>query len=105
MHEEPRLGASFVVAVALLVAVGAALALRPRSLRAAQAAALLLAGLIGAYTVSRTSGIPLLSPEPETVDVVGLTTNVVQALGLVFALHLKQTTGDRRSHVHQEATP
>lgn len=105
MREEPRLGVAFVLAVTMVVVAGAALVLRPRSAHAAQVAALLLAGLIGACTASRTTAIPLLSPEAETVDVVGLTTNVVRAIGLVFALKLNQVIGIRRSPIDQEATP
>lgn len=105
LEAEPRLGGAFVVAVVLLAATAAALALRPRSARAPRAASLVLAGLIGAYVASRTTGIPVLSPEPEGIDAVGLTTNVVQALGLAFSLKLTQTMGGHRPPIDQEATP
>jgi hypothetical protein len=98
-------GGAFVAAVVLLAAAATALALRPESARAARAASLVLAGLIGAYIASRTTGIPALSPEPEAVDPIGLTTNVVQALGLAISLKLTQTMGGRRPPIHQEAAP
>jgi hypothetical protein len=105
LEQEPRLGGAFVAAIILLAAAATALALRPESARAARAASLVLAGLIGAYIASRTTGIPALSPEPEAVDPIGLTTNVVQALGLAISLKLTQTMGGRRPPIHQEATP
>lgn len=93
LEEEPRLGAAFVVVVILLAAVVATLVMRPQSARVARGASVVLAGLIGAYAASRTTGIPLLSPEPEAVDPVGVATNLVQALALVFSLKLTQTIG------------
>jgi hypothetical protein len=105
LEEAPGLGDAFVAAVILLAAAAIALALHPQSARAARAASLVLAGLISAYIASRTTGIPALSPEPEAVDPIGLTTNVVQALGLAISLKLSQTTGGRLPPTPQEATP
>ena len=69
----------------------------------ARAVALLLAGLIAGYPATRTTGIPWLAPDPEELDAVGLATNVVEALELVFALWLGQP-GDRsrRSYTLKE---
>ena len=89
------MGVAFLLAVGLLLATGTAAAVAPDHRRVALAAALLLAGLIAGYTASRTSGIPLLSPDPESVDVVGVATSVVEALGLAFALVLTRSTPDR----------
>ena len=89
------MGVAFLLAVGLLLATGTAAAVAPDHRRVALAAALLLAGLIAGYTASRTSGIPLLSPDPESVDVVGVATSVVEALGLAFALALTRSTPDR----------
>jgi apolipoprotein N-acyltransferase len=86
LNEEPRMGVAFLVAVCLLLATGTAAALRQMDRRVALASALLFAGLIVGYTASRTSGIPLLSPDPESVDVVGVLINAVEALGLAAAL-------------------
>ena len=98
------IGIGFVVAALLLLAAGAALAIQPDSPRAAQAASLLLVGLIASYAASRTSGIPLLLPEPEAPDAVGLATKLIEALGLAGALWLSQPTGGRRSPSQQEVT-
>jgi hypothetical protein len=104
LREAPALGMSFVLAVALLLAAAVAVAIRPEDRRAAQAAALLLAGLIGAWALSRTGGIPLLAPVPEPVDVVGVATKLVEAAGLALALWIGQSAGGRRSSATQEAS-
>jgi hypothetical protein len=102
LREAPQLGVAFAVAAGMLVAAATALAIRPGSLRAARGAALLLAGLIGFYAASRITGIPLLEPRAEPLDAVGATTKLVEALGLVFALRLSRSVGDRRSPLTQE---
>jgi hypothetical protein len=104
MREAPQLGVSFVLATGLLLAVSVALALVPDSRAAAGGAALLLAGLIAAYVVSRTAGLPLLEPHPEPLDAVGAATKLVEALGLAFALRLGQLVGGRRSPLIQEVS-
>lgn len=85
---EPRLGAAFLIAVVLLVAAATAVAARPKDRRVTGATGLLLAGLMLAYIATRTTGIPVLDPEPEAVDAVGVATNVVEALGVLVALGL-----------------
>ena len=104
MREAAPLGVAFAVATALLLAAAAALAIEPSSLRAARGAALLLAGLVAAYGASRTTGLPLLEPHSEPLDAVGVTTKLVEGLGLVFALRLSRPVGDRRSPLTQEVT-
>lgn len=102
LRSEPRLGAAFIVAVALLLTGGLAVAARPHDRRSAQAVALLFAGLIAAYTASRTTGIPLLDPEPEAVEAVGTITTVVETLGMLLALWLAQPPrrhGRRPTHL------
>ena len=86
------MGVAFLVAIVLLIATGAALTVRPNDRRIAAAAAVLFAGLIVAYAISRASGIPLLAPDRETVDAVGLATKLVEATGLALALWLSQPT-------------
>jgi apolipoprotein N-acyltransferase len=88
LHSEPRLGAAFVVAVVLLASAAVALAIRPENRRAARATAVLLGGLMAAYAATRTAGIPVLAPDPEALDGVGVATNVAEAVGLVGALWL-----------------
>ena len=102
LREAPQLGVAFVAASALLLAAATALAIRPGSLGAALGAALLLAGLVAFYTASRTTGIPLLEPRAEPLDAVGVTTKLVEVLGLVFALRLSRHVGDHRSPLTQE---
>jgi hypothetical protein len=105
LRTEARLGAAFVVAVVLLMAAGTAAAVRPHDRRVGMAATLLFAGLIGAYTASRTTGIPLLAPDPEAIDAVGVATNVVEALGLASALFLtQQSRRDERRLTLQEVS-
>lgn len=93
LNGEPRLGAAFVIAVLLLVAAAIAVAARPEDRPITSATGLLLAFLMLAYLASRTTGIPVLDPDPEAVDAVGLATNAFQALGLVVALWLIHPLG------------
>lgn len=95
LREEPALGVAFIVAAALALAAGTRLALHPHDRRAALLSAALLAAMIAAWALSRTVGLPLLQPEPEAVDGVGVVTQIVQALGLVAALWLTQPAGGR----------
>ena len=105
VEHDPQLGLAFVVAVVLLLAVGVAVTLTAWTARYAQAAALLFAGLIASYAAATTVGIPLLSVDPEPVDGVALVTKLVESFGLVFALKLNQTVGDRWSPTRQEVSP
>ena len=98
LREAPAVGVAFVVATALLLAVAVALAIRPDS----RGAALLFAGLIAGYAASRTTGLPLLEPHVEPVEAVGVTTKLVEAIGLVFALRLTRPVGGRRPPLTQE---
>jgi hypothetical protein len=81
--------------VVLLVATVAAVGLAPLDRRIAQAAALLLGGLVVAYAASRTTGIPVLDPDPEPVDSVGIAAVALELAGLALALRLGQPR-DRR---------
>jgi len=80
-------GISFAVAMALLAAVAVVVTRRP-SPPALLATATLFAGLIAAYVLAVTSGIPVIHPERESVDGLALFTKVVEALGLVLAWRL-----------------
>jgi hypothetical protein len=105
MEHDVQLGLAFVVAVGLLVAVGAAVVVSPGTARAAQAAALVFAALIASYTAATTVGPSFLSVEPESIDGVALVTKLVESVGLVFALKLNQTVGGRWSLTRQEVSP
>jgi hypothetical protein len=98
LEEAPMLGAAFVLATIAAVAVGVAVAIRPHDFAPAAAAALLLSGLVLAYTASRTTGIPLLEPDPEPLDSLGLVTQAVQLLGVVCALWIAQPARQVSAH-------
>jgi len=51
-------------------------------------ASLLLAGLVAAYGLAVTSGLPVLHPEAEPVEGLAVVTKAVELLGLVAAAHL-----------------
>ena len=97
LGEMPLLGVSFIFAVLALLAIASAVAIRPEAQLPASLAALLFAGLILAYVVSRTTGLPILEPEPERVDAIGVVTVAVQLFGLLAALWLTRTAGRQRS--------
>ena len=64
LAEMPLLGVSFIVSVLALLAIAAALAIRPEAQLPASLAAFLFAGLILAYAASRTTGCRSSSPSP-----------------------------------------
>ncbi|HEX5225140.1 MAG TPA: hypothetical protein VFW29_08425 [Solirubrobacteraceae bacterium] len=86
LQSEPREGAAFIVAAVLLLAVAGGVSARPDVARLAGIAAVLFAGLVCAYVATRTSGIPWLAPDRESVDALGVVTNVVELAGLALAL-------------------
>jgi hypothetical protein len=96
LGEMPLLGVSFIVAVLALLAIAAAVAVRPQAQLPASLAAFLFAGLILAYAASRTTGLPVLEPEPEPVDAIGIATVAVQLVGLLAALWLTAFAADGR---------
>jgi hypothetical protein len=100
LQEEPRLGVAFVVAVVLLLSALVAVSLRPTDRRILAGAALLLSGLAIAYLATRTIGIPVLDPEREAVDAVGVLTTSVEIAGVAFALWLTQPLGRVGRPVH-----
>jgi hypothetical protein len=93
LQEEPRLGVAFLGAVVLLLSALVAVSLRPTDRRVLAGAALLLFGLALAYLATRTIGIPILDPEREAVDAVGVLTTSIEIAGVAFALWLTQPTG------------
>src|SRR5215212_6493860 len=101
LEHEPALGAAFVAAAVLTLALSAGLAICPSSVAIASLATLVLAMLIVAYALSVTTGIPWLSDGPERVDAVGVATKAVEAVGLLFALQLTTTKGGREPLAHE----
>jgi hypothetical protein len=100
LQEEPRLGVAFLVAVALLLSALIAVSLRPTDRRVLAGAALVLFGLALAYLATRTIGIPVLDPEREAVDTVGVLTTSIEIAGVAFALWLTQPLGRVARPVH-----
>jgi hypothetical protein len=93
LRDEPRLGVAFVVAVVLLLGALIAVSRRPTGRRALAGAALVLLGLALAYLATRTTGMPVLDPEREAVDVVGVLTTSIEIAGAACALWLAQPLG------------
>jgi hypothetical protein len=105
LEHERALGAAFVAAAVLALVVVGAMTIRPSRAAPARLAVALLASLIAAYALAVTVGIPSLAGGPEPVDAIGLATKSVEAVGLVFALHLIPTLGGHRPLSDQEARP
>jgi hypothetical protein len=105
LDDEPRMGVAFIAVTALLLVVAAALTYRPRQAGAGRAATLLLAALIGAYALNVTAGLPWLSDDAEPVDLIGLATKAVEAIGLIFAIRLSRTIGSSGSLTQRRLNP
>ena len=86
-REGTAAGTGFVVATVLLAAFAVVLTRSP-STPAVLGAAALFAGLIGAYALAVTTGMPVLHPEVEPIEGLALFTKAIEALGLVVALSL-----------------
>lgn len=87
LAESSGAGLGFLVATLALSAL--ALALRSSaSLPVSAVAAVTLGGLIASYALAVTSGLPLLHPEPEPVDVLAVATKLVEATGVAACLGL-----------------
>jgi hypothetical protein len=89
----------------VLLAVAAAVTYRPHNPNVGHATTLVLAALIGVYALNLATGVPFLSDGPEAVDLVGLVTKSVEAVGLAFAIRLTPTNGGRRSLAQQGGSP
>lgn len=104
LREAAPLGVLFILAVVALLAATAALVVRPEDRRAAQGVALLLAALILSWAASTTTGLFVLQPEPEPVDLTAAVTKLVEATGLGCAIWLSRSSGGRRPSVNQEVS-
>jgi hypothetical protein len=87
--ETPVLGLLFALSALLLAALTVCVARAPGPV-ALGAAARLLALLLAAYVTTRFVTLPPLA-HPEPVDLLGVTTKLIEAGGLVLALHLLGT--------------
>jgi len=86
-REDTGPGLGFLVSAVLLAGLVVALT-RTASPPALVAATLTLAGLVAAYGLAITTGVPLLHPEVEPTEGLALATKAIEAAGLVAALHL-----------------
>jgi hypothetical protein len=83
--ERVAAGVGFAVSALVLAVLAAALA-RYSNPILLEGAILTLAGLIGAYVLAVTTGLPILSPEPEAVGSLALATKGIEVVGLLAAL-------------------
>src|SRR5262245_46750405 len=90
-REEAPAGAGFLVSTLLLAALCVGLTQRPGSRVVVAAAAAVLAGLLAAYALATTTGVPLLHPEPEPANGLALATKAIELVGLAAAIHLVAT--------------
>ena len=88
LRERAAAGGGFVAATLLLATSVVLLTHVPESVWALVVAALVFAGLLAGYALAVTIGLPLLHPEPEPVDGLGLVTKAVEAVGLALSLDL-----------------
>ena len=88
LREETGAGVGFLASVVLLAALCVALTHRPGSRLAVGAAEAVLAGLLAAYALALTVGVPVLHPDAEPADPLGLVTKAIELVGLAAALHL-----------------
>jgi hypothetical protein len=85
-------GTAFAGSAILLAGLAVALTRAPGTATLAAAAAV-LAGLLAAYLLAVTSGIPLVHAEAEPLTGLGLFTKAVEACGLAAAVHLLRPRG------------
>ena len=78
-------GLGFVAATVGLVALVVWLTWRPASASVLAVAAVTFAGLLASYALAVATGVPVLHPDPEPVDGLGLATKAVEAIGLLAA--------------------
>jgi hypothetical protein len=86
-EEGPGAGLGFVLATVLLAGLAVVLTRNPTQLALAGTAAVFV-GLIASYALAVTTGLPVLHPDVEPVDGLGLFTKAVEAIGLVTAASL-----------------
>jgi hypothetical protein len=81
-------GVGFAASTVVLGAIAVAVTLRPVSTPALTAARATLVGLLVAYGLAITIGVPILHPEPERIDGLALTTKAIELVGVLAAWSL-----------------
>jgi hypothetical protein len=95
-REKPALGAAFAVS-AVALAWAALLLRRPAGSRLTRIAPpAVLLGVAACYLLSRGTGLPLLIPEPEELDALGLVTTLAELLAAAVAVRLTHDRKERR---------
>jgi hypothetical protein len=89
-HEGAGAGGGFLVTAVVLGALAVVLTRWP-SEAAFAVTVLVMTGLIAAYALVLTTGVPLLHPEVEPLDGLAVATKLVEAAGALAALHLLRT--------------
>jgi len=88
LHESTAAGWAFAVATAILGALAIALTRRQAARAPLALAAAALIGLLAAYVLTVTAGLPLLHAKPEPVDGLAVVTKAIEAAGLIAAWSL-----------------
>lgn len=104
LAENPWLGLAFAGAVGLLLALTVSLA-RTREPRRGPLRPPRLAVLIVAYSLSRTVGLAPLEEQVESIDAIGVLTQIVQVAGLIAALFLCQPASDGMTRAARREIP
>ena len=104
LSEGTGAGLGFALATVALAAVAVGLTLRPESTAPLLAAAVVLSGLLVSYALALTSGVPVLHPEPESVDGLALATKVVESVGLLAAWASLRRPAAARTIPHPKGT-
>lgn len=87
LAEGTAAGVAFGASAAVLAGLCIMLTVHPGVVPLA-AASLLLAGLVVAYGLAVTSGLPALHPEAEPVEGLAVVTKAIELIGLAAAAHL-----------------
>ena len=87
LAESTSLGLAFAASAAALAGVCVALTLRPGVVPLA-GASVLLVGLVAAYGLAVSAGLPILHPEAEPVEPLAVVTKAVELAGLLAAMQL-----------------
>jgi hypothetical protein len=81
-------GLGFVASTVLLGGLAVFLTVRPAGSLPLACAAIAFTGLLAAYALAATTGLPVLHPQPEPVDGLALATKAFEVVGLATALNL-----------------